>query len=62
MLRASCESIPLEIEEAALVDAGGSRWQAFRYVLLLLSRVGVLAAGIIKVFAFTGLSSSSPSS
>ena len=41
---------PARIEEAALVD-GGSRWQAFRHVLLPLSRVGVLAAGIV-VFAF----------
>lgn len=50
MLRGFLREIPLEIEEAALVD-GGSRWQAFRYVLLPMSRIGVLAAGII-VFAF----------
>ena len=50
MLKGFLAEIPLEIEEAALVD-GGTRWQAFRYVLLPLSRIGVLAAGII-VFAF----------
>ena len=50
MLKGFLTEIPLEIEEAALVD-GGTRWQAFRYVLLPLSRIGVLAAGII-VFAF----------
>ena len=50
MLRGFLREIPLEIEEAALVD-GGSRWQAFRHVLLPMSRIGVLAAGII-VFAF----------
>jgi multiple sugar transport system permease protein len=50
MLKGFLAEIPLEIEEAVLVD-GGTRWQAFRYVLLPLSRIGVLAAGII-VFAF----------
>ena len=50
MLKGFLAEIPLEIEEAALVD-GASRWQAFRYILLPLSRIGVLAAGII-VFAF----------
>ncbi|HET9755555.1 MAG TPA: carbohydrate ABC transporter permease [Candidatus Limnocylindrales bacterium] len=50
MLKGFLREIPLEIEEAALVD-GGSRWQAFRHVLLPMSRIGVLAAGII-VFAF----------
>jgi multiple sugar transport system permease protein len=50
MLKGFLAEIPLEIEEAALVD-GGTRWQAFRHVLLPLSRIGVLAAGII-VFAF----------
>ena len=50
MLKGFLTEIPLELEEAALVD-GASRWQAFRHVLLPLSRIGVLAAGII-VFAF----------
>lgn len=50
MLKGFLAEIPLEIEEAALVD-GASRWRAFRSVLLPLSRIGVLAAGII-VFAF----------
>lgn len=50
MLKGFLEEIPLEIEEAALVD-GASRWYAFRTVLLPLARTGMLAAAII-VFAF----------
>jgi multiple sugar transport system permease protein len=50
MLKGFLEEIPPEIEEAAMVD-GGTRWQAFRHVLLPLSSTGILAAGII-VFAF----------
>lgn len=50
MLRGFLDEIPLEIEEAALVD-GATRWTAFRTVLLPLSRTGILAAAII-VFAF----------
>jgi multiple sugar transport system permease protein len=50
MLRGFLDEIPLEIEEAALTD-GASRWQAFRDVLLPLSRTAILAV-IIIVFAF----------
>jgi multiple sugar transport system permease protein len=50
MLKGFLEQIPAEIEEAAMVD-GGTRFQAFRLVLLPLSSTGILAAGII-VFAF----------
>jgi multiple sugar transport system permease protein len=50
MLRGFLDEIPLEIEEAALVD-GASRWYAFRAILLPLSRTGILAVAII-VFAF----------
>jgi multiple sugar transport system permease protein len=50
MLRGFLDEIPLEIEEAALVD-GASRWYAFRTILLPLSRPGILAVAII-VFAF----------
>lgn len=50
MLKGFLSEIPLEIEEAALVD-GASRWQAFRSVILPLSRIGVIAAGII-ILAF----------
>ena len=50
MLSGSCSEIPIEIEEAALVD-GASRWYAFRHMLLPLARTGILAAGIV-VFAF----------
>jgi multiple sugar transport system permease protein len=50
MLKGFLEEIPMEIEEAALVD-GATRWQAFRRVVLPLSRPGILAAAII-IFAF----------
>jgi multiple sugar transport system permease protein len=50
MLRGFLDEIPLEIEEAALVD-GASRWYAFRTILLPLSRTAILAVVII-VFAF----------
>ena len=50
MLKGFMEEIPLEIEEAALVD-GATRFQAFRAVLLPLARTGILAAGVV-VFAF----------
>jgi multiple sugar transport system permease protein len=50
MLKGFLEEIPLEIEEAAQTD-GATRWQAFRSVLLPLSRTGILAAAVI-VFAF----------
>lgn len=50
MLRGFLDEIPLEIEEAALVD-GASRLHAFRTILLPLSRTAILAVVII-VFAF----------
>lgn len=50
MLKGFLQEIPIEIEEAALVD-GASRWYAFRTVVLPLARTGILAAAII-VFAF----------
>jgi multiple sugar transport system permease protein len=50
MLRGFLDEIPIEIEEAALVD-GASRWYAFRTILLPLSRTAILAVVII-VFAF----------
>jgi multiple sugar transport system permease protein len=50
ILKGFLTEVPLEIEEAALVD-GASRWAAFRFVLLPMMRIGVIAAGII-VFAF----------
>lgn len=50
MLKGFLEEIPLEIEEAALVD-GATRFHAFRTVLLPLARTGILAAGVV-VFAF----------
>jgi multiple sugar transport system permease protein len=51
MLKGFLSEIPIELEEAALVD-GGNRWVAFRRVLLPLATPGVLAAGII-VFTFS---------
>ncbi len=50
MLKGFLEEIPMEIEEAALVD-GASRWRAFRSVLLPLARTGILAAGVV-ILAF----------
>jgi len=50
MLKGFLEEIPLELEEAALVD-GASRLRAFLRVLLPLTRTGMLAAGVV-VFAF----------
>jgi multiple sugar transport system permease protein len=50
MLKGFLEEIPLELEEAAMVD-GASRLRAFLRVLLPLTRTGLLAAGVV-VFAF----------
>jgi multiple sugar transport system permease protein len=50
MLKGFLEEIPIELEEAALVD-GASRLRAFLRVLLPLTRTGILAAGVV-VFAF----------
>jgi multiple sugar transport system permease protein len=50
LLKGFLEEIPMEIEEAALVD-GASRWRSFVTVILPLARTGIMAAGII-VFAF----------
>jgi multiple sugar transport system permease protein len=50
MLKGFLAEIPLELEEAALVD-GANRWTAFRRVLLPLATPGLLAAGTI-VFTF----------
>ena len=61
MLRGFLREIPLELEEAALVD-GGSRWQAFRHVLLPLSRDRRAGCRGSSSSPSTGRSSSSPSS
>lgn len=50
MLKGFLEEIPIELEEAALVD-GANRLRAFLHVLLPLTRTGLLAAGVV-VFAF----------
>jgi multiple sugar transport system permease protein len=50
MLKGFLAEIPLELEDAALVD-GANRWESFRRVLLPLATPGILAAGII-VFTF----------
>ena len=50
MLKGFLAEIPLELEEAALVD-GANRWTAFWRVLLPLAAPGVMAAGII-IFTF----------
>ena len=50
MLKGFLTEIPLELEDAALVD-GATRWIAFWRVLLPLAAPGVMAAGII-IFTF----------
>jgi multiple sugar transport system permease protein len=44
LMKGFVDQIPVEIEEAAYID-GCSRLQAFRYVILPLSRPGIAAAG-----------------
>ena len=50
MLKGFLAEIPLELEEAALID-GANRWNAFRRVLLPLAFPGLMAAATI-VFTF----------
>jgi multiple sugar transport system permease protein len=50
MLKGFLAEIPIELEEAALID-GANRWSAFRQVLLPLAFPGLLAAATI-VFTF----------
>jgi multiple sugar transport system permease protein len=50
MLKGFLAEIPLELEEAALID-GANRWSAFRQVLLPLAFPGLMAAATI-VFTF----------
>jgi len=50
MLKGFLAEIPLELEEAALVD-GANRWTSFRRVLLPLATPGLMAAATI-VFTF----------
>jgi len=45
------ETLPKELEEAALID-GGSVWTAFRYVALPLARPGIIV-GTILAFIFS---------
>ena len=49
MLKGFLAEIPIELEEAALVD-GANRWTSFRRVLLPLAAPGLVASAI---FAFT---------
>ena len=51
MLKGFLAEIPIELEDAALVDGAG-RWTAFRRILLPLAAPGVMAAGII-IFTFS---------
>src|SRR2546429_9267086 len=50
MLKGFLAEIPIELEEAALVD-GANRWTSFRRVLLPLAAPGLMAAATI-VFTF----------
>jgi len=49
LLRGFFKTVPVEIEEAALVD-GCNRWQAIRRVVLPLSLAGIMT---VAIFAFT---------
>jgi multiple sugar transport system permease protein len=51
MLKSFLSEVPLDVEEAALVD-GATRWAAFVRVVLPLAAPGMLAAGVI-IFAFS---------
>jgi len=51
MLKGFLTEIPLELEDAAMVD-GANRWTSFLRVLLPLAAPGIMAAGII-VFTFS---------
>jgi multiple sugar transport system permease protein len=42
------ESLPQELEEAALID-GCNLWQAFRHVALPLARPGIVVGGILSI-------------
>ncbi len=50
MMRISFESVPRELEEAALVDGGGT-FAAFRHVLLPLVRPGIVTVGLFAFLA-----------
>src|SRR5258708_33549832 len=43
-----CETTPIELEEAALID-GATRWQVFRHVALPIARPGLAVAFILAV-------------
>jgi multiple sugar transport system permease protein len=49
LLRGFFRTVPIEVEEAALVD-GCNRWQAVRRIVLPLSIAGILT---VAIFAFT---------
>ncbi len=48
LLRGFFESLPRELEEAALIDGGG-RWTIFRHIVLPLSRPGL---AVVAIFTF----------
>jgi multiple sugar transport system permease protein len=50
MMRISFESVPRELEEAALVDGGGT-FAAFRHVLMPLVRPGIVTVGLFAFLA-----------
>lgn len=49
MLRSAIRQVPVEVEEAALVD-GGSRWQILRMIVFPLAAPGIAAAAVLSVF------------
>ena len=48
LLRGYFESVPIDLEEAALID-GGSRWTIFRRIVLPLSKPGL---AVVTIFTF----------
>jgi ABC-type glycerol-3-phosphate transport system permease component len=47
LMWAFLRSVPLEVEEAGLID-GASRWQVFRLIVLPLARPGIIATSIFS--------------
>lgn len=48
MIRGFIEAVPIEIEEAALVD-GCTRWQCYRLIVLPIVQPGLVACGILML-------------
>jgi multiple sugar transport system permease protein len=53
LMRSFFEEVPVELEEAVLID-GGSRFQAFRYVTMPLAAAGLAATSVFCAIASWG--------